>query len=137
MNNNNNEAVLEAEGSPSRRRFFNDLQEHFDAEQANIQNLPAEHGLGRVEDLMEVAQGSSPAIAPAASGSSPSSASSELSYSGLYSYHISTNSWTLLGSDVASPKPTTCTIRSRVGHSMLFHPVLFYTEFVLKHSQEF
>jgi len=53
---------------------------------------------------------------------SPSSASSELLYSGLYAYHIPTNTWTLLRCDVGSPKPSKPTLRSRVGHSMLFHP---------------
>lgn len=55
---------------------------------------------------------------------SPSSANSELLYSGLYVYHIPTNTWSLLRSDVASPKPTRPAIRSRVGHSMLLHPAL-------------
>lgn len=52
---------------------------------------------------------------------SPSSANSELLYSGLYAYHIPTNTWSLLRCDVASPKPSRPSIRSRVGHSMLFH----------------
>lgn len=66
------------------------------------------------------------AVGGAGSGSanSPSSANSELCYSGLYSYHVPTNTWTLLRCDVATPKPTRPVIRSRVGHSMLFHPGL-------------
>lgn len=42
---------------------------------------------------------------------SPSSANSELLYSGLYSYHIPTNTWSLLRCDVASPKPSMLSIR--------------------------
>lgn len=38
-------------------------------------------------------------------------------YSGLYSYHVSTNTWKMLSSEHDT------LIRSRVGHSMLFHPV--------------
>ena len=38
------------------------------------------------------------------------------SFSGLFHYHIPTNTWTLLMEDCAE-------LRSRIGHSMLFHPV--------------
>ncbi|XP_043287689.1 muskelin isoform X2 [Venturia canescens] len=44
-------------------------------------------------------------------------------YSGLYSYHVPTGTWNILVSDVARPNPSNVpVIRSRVGHSMLFHP---------------
>ena len=44
-------------------------------------------------------------------------------FSGLYSYHVPTNSWILLRDDIsnASPYSNTKTIKSRIGHSMLFH----------------
>ena len=38
------------------------------------------------------------------------------SFSGLFHYHIPTNTWTLLMEDCAE-------LRSRIGHSMLFHAV--------------
>ena len=44
--------------------------------------------------------------------------STELKFSGLYSYHVPTSTWRLLRAD--SPE-----LRSRIGHSMLFHPVCF------------
>ncbi|XP_034941544.1 muskelin [Chelonus insularis] len=45
-------------------------------------------------------------------------------FSGLYSYHIPTNTWKLLACDIARPSPMNVpTIRSRVGHSMLFYPL--------------
>ncbi|KAK7873640.1 hypothetical protein R5R35_009328 [Gryllus longicercus] len=44
-------------------------------------------------------------------------------FSGLYSYHVPTNTWTKLCDDCSRPSsPGVPTIRSRVGHSMLFHP---------------
>lgn len=47
-------------------------------------------------------------------------------FSGLYSYHVPTGTWTKLASDIARPSPPNePVIRSRVGHSMLFHPVIF------------
>ncbi|XP_021957307.1 muskelin isoform X2 [Folsomia candida] len=64
---------------------------------------------------------------PAGGGNNPSSlssANSELLYSGMYAYHIPTNTWSLLRCDVSTPKPGVQSIRSRVGHSMLFHPGL-------------
>ncbi|XP_012278648.1 muskelin isoform X2 [Orussus abietinus] len=49
--------------------------------------------------------------------------STEPIFSGLYSYHVPTGTWTRLACDIARPSPPTMpTIRSRVGHSMLFHP---------------
>ncbi|RUS82092.1 hypothetical protein EGW08_010137 [Elysia chlorotica] len=47
---------------------------------------------------------------------SDSERSPEMLFSGLYSYHIPSNTWTLLIDDCH-------TLRSRIGHSMLFHPV--------------
>ncbi|XP_012935580.1 muskelin isoform X1 [Aplysia californica] len=51
---------------------------------------------------------------------SPSGIESERSpdpiFSGLYSFHIPSNTWALLKDDGSS-------LRSRIGHSMLFHPV--------------
>ncbi|KAK3912329.1 Muskelin [Frankliniella fusca] len=41
-------------------------------------------------------------------------------FSGLYCYHVPTNTWKLLWDDSAPGGPR---IKSRVGHSMLFHPV--------------
>ncbi|RWS30108.1 muskelin-like protein [Leptotrombidium deliense] len=47
-------------------------------------------------------------------------------FSGLYSYHIPTNMWTKLRDDVASISCNQLThgIKSRIGHSMLFHEKL-------------
>ena len=42
--------------------------------------------------------------------------SMELFFSGLYSYHVPTNTWTKLRDDCPQ-------LRSRIGHSMLFHAV--------------
>ena len=47
----------------------------------------------------------------------------EPSFSSLYSYHIPTNTWKQLRSDQQS-------LRSRVGHTMLFHPVFHLSWFV-------
>ncbi|XP_023702338.1 muskelin [Cryptotermes secundus] len=48
---------------------------------------------------------------------------SEPTFSGLFSYHVPTNTWTKLCDDSSRPgSPGVPTIRSRVGHSMLFHP---------------
>ncbi|XP_014296993.1 muskelin [Microplitis demolitor] len=45
-------------------------------------------------------------------------------FSDLFSYHVSTNTWKLLACDIARPSPLNVPmIKSRVGHSMLFHPV--------------
>jgi hypothetical protein len=41
---------------------------------------------------------------------------SEPIFSGLYAYHIPTNTWKLVMDDSTE-------LRSRIGHSMLFHPV--------------
>lgn len=47
---------------------------------------------------------------------------SEPQFSGLYAYHIPTSTWRLLRDDpVGSLGPIE--MRSRIGHSMLFHPV--------------
>ena len=40
----------------------------------------------------------------------------EASFSGLYSYHVPTNTWCRILDDCQA-------LRSRIGHSMLFHPV--------------
>jgi len=51
----------------------------------------------------------------------------EYLFSGLYSYHVPTNTWTLLHEDSGAPNasssPNDSGLRSRIGHSMLFHPV--------------
>ncbi|XP_063226200.1 muskelin isoform X2 [Bacillus rossius redtenbacheri] len=48
---------------------------------------------------------------------------SEPVFSGLFSYHVPTNTWSKLCDDISWPSsPGFPTIRSRVGHSMLFHP---------------
>lgn len=44
-------------------------------------------------------------------------------FSGLYSYHVSTNTWHNLCSDSQTPNGGSPVLRSRVGHSMLFHPI--------------
>lgn len=47
-------------------------------------------------------------------------------FSGLYSYHINTNTWTHILVDCAHPSaanPDVLSIKSRVTHSMLFHQV--------------
>lgn len=50
----------------------------------------------------------------------------EMKFSGLYSYHVATNTWTHLYDDVAVGilKPGIRTLKCRTGHSMLFHPVI-------------
>ena len=53
------------------------------------------------------------------SGQLDQECSNEHSYSGLYSYHIPTSSWTKLRDDCPQ-------IMSRIGHSALFHPVSNY-----------
>lgn len=45
--------------------------------------------------------------------------SGEPSFSGLYAYHIPTNTWSCIMED--SP-----TLKSRIGHSMLFHSVSLF-----------
>lgn len=49
-----------------------------------------------------------------------------VSFSGLYSYHIPTNTWTQILVDCAHPtasNPEVISIKSRVTHCMLFHHV--------------
>lgn len=49
-------------------------------------------------------------------------------FSGLYSYHVSTNTWRNLCADSPTQSQDTnnpSALRSRVGHSMLFHPVSY------------
>lgn len=51
---------------------------------------------------------------------------SEPVFSGLYSYHVSTNTWRNLCADSPTLNQDTnnpSALRSRVGHSMLFHPI--------------
>ncbi|XP_033208683.1 muskelin isoform X2 [Belonocnema kinseyi] len=49
--------------------------------------------------------------------------STEPIFSGLYSYHVPTDTWCKLASDISRPSPPNVqSIKSRVGHSMLFHP---------------
>lgn len=50
-------------------------------------------------------------------------------YSGLYTYHIPTNTWTQILVDCAHPtasNPEMMSIKSRVTHCMLFHHVSFF-----------
>ncbi|KAL2740581.1 muskelin [Vespula squamosa] len=48
--------------------------------------------------------------------------STEPIFSGLYSYHVPTGTWSRLACDIARQcPPNVPTIRSRAGHSMLFH----------------
>lgn len=54
-------------------------------------------------------------------------------FSGLFSYHVPTNTWIKLADDASWANPSSGpSIRSRVGHSMLFHPVssLFYKNYL-------
>ncbi|XP_046661321.1 muskelin isoform X2 [Homalodisca vitripennis] len=44
-------------------------------------------------------------------------------FSGLYSYQVSTNTWRVLCSDNQPQPASSPVLRSRVGHSMLFHPI--------------
>ncbi|XP_071816652.1 muskelin-like [Apostichopus japonicus] len=46
----------------------------------------------------------------------------EGSFSGLYSYHIPTNTWTLLRPDIEATANGQQSLKARIGHSMLFHP---------------
>lgn len=46
----------------------------------------------------------------------------EGSFSGLYSYHIPTNTWTLLRPDTDAATNGQKALKARIGHSMLFHP---------------
>jgi len=49
---------------------------------------------------------------------------SEPQFSGLYAYHIPTSTWKLLRDDpAANPALGPVEMRSRIGHSMLFHPI--------------
>ncbi|GIZ04438.1 muskelin [Caerostris extrusa] len=45
----------------------------------------------------------------------------EPSFSGLYSYHVPTNTWRKLRDDYPNPESDDQEIKSRIGHSMLFH----------------
>lgn len=49
----------------------------------------------------------------------------EVKFSGLYSYHVATNTWMQLFDDCSSGivKPGLQTLKSRAGHCMIFHPV--------------
>jgi hypothetical protein len=56
--------------------------------------------------------------------------SSEPIFSGLYSYHVPTNTWKKLCDDVDGPStPGVAGLISRVGHTMLFHPVSLFILF--------
>ncbi|KAL0278114.1 UNVERIFIED_CONTAM: hypothetical protein PYX00_000022 [Menopon gallinae] len=48
----------------------------------------------------------------------------EVKFSGLYSYHVATNTWTQLFDDCSSGvvKSGVQTLKSRAGHCMIFHP---------------
>ncbi|KAK6643717.1 hypothetical protein RUM43_005227 [Polyplax serrata] len=48
----------------------------------------------------------------------------EMKFSGLYSYHVATNTWTQLYDDIATGilRSGVRTLKCRSGHSMLFHP---------------
>ena len=52
----------------------------------------------------------------------------EPEFSGLYSYHISTNTWCCLRTDANNPRASHAEIRSRIGHSMLFHAVSWHLQ---------
>ncbi|KAL7306121.1 hypothetical protein TKK_0001570 [Trichogramma kaykai] len=63
-------------------------------------------------------------LLPVPSPDENSTNSNESVFSGLYSYHVPSRSWKKLASDISqhSIPSTELSIRSRVGHSMLFHP---------------
>jgi len=69
---------------------------------------------------------------PRTSSNASSSGRADHLFSGLYSYEVSTNTWTLLREDAGAPAAAAATsgsggdgeLRSRIGHSMLFHPGL-------------
>ncbi|KAI9353852.1 Muskelin N-terminus-domain-containing protein [Obelidium mucronatum] len=46
----------------------------------------------------------------------------QVSYSGLYSYHIPTNTWRSLRQETPSPNDHNIQLKSRIGHSMLLNP---------------
>lgn len=52
----------------------------------------------------------------------------EVKFSGMFSYHVATNTWTKLYDDIATSvlRPEMRTLKCRTGHSMLFHPVSYY-----------
>jgi hypothetical protein len=58
-----------------------------------------------------------------------SAGSNDTIFSGLYAFHIPTSTWSMLCDDSAVPVSLAASgvmspvVRSRVGHSMLFHPV--------------
>ena len=56
---------------------------------------------------------------------------SEAIFSGLYAYHVATNTWTKLRDDCSGNSTGPQDIKSRIGHSMLFHSVSFYFVFIL------
>lgn len=63
--------------------------------------------------------------------------STDMQYSGLFAYHIATNTWTQILVDCGHPSaasPDVASIKSRVTHSMLFHHVninIMYLHFKL------
>lgn len=68
---------------------------------------------------------------PRTSSNASSSARADHLFSGLYSYDVSTNTWTLLREDAGTAAAAASSgsggdgeLRSRIGHSMLFHPGL-------------
>lgn len=50
----------------------------------------------------------------------------EPGFSGLYSYHVPTNTWRKLRDDFPRSQSDDQEIKSRIGHSMLFHEVFFF-----------
>ncbi|XP_001607967.2 muskelin [Nasonia vitripennis] len=62
-------------------------------------------------------------LVPTASPEENTTNSNESLFSGLYSYHVPTGTWQKLACDISRPSiQNVPSIRSRVGHSMLFHP---------------
>ncbi|KAJ8686742.1 hypothetical protein QAD02_022536 [Eretmocerus hayati] len=62
-------------------------------------------------------------LVPTTSPDESATSSNESVFSGLYSYHVPTGTWQKLACDISRPgNPDVPSIRSRVGHSMLFHP---------------
>ena len=78
------------------------------------------------QDRVNLAAAAVAAAAAAAGSSGAGPYLSEQQFSGLYAYHIPTSTWRLLRDDPGvnpSAPAAAAEMRSRIGHSMLFHPV--------------
>ncbi|KAF7996641.1 hypothetical protein HCN44_002287 [Aphidius gifuensis] len=67
-----------------------------------------------------------PSPSSSSSTTSSTTTTTEPLFSGLYSYHIPTSTWKLLASDTTNTNSSSninCSLRARVGHSMLFNQI--------------